>query len=172
MLRYMMMILLLAGACSVAGAQDYRLGPGDQVKIAVFGEADLSPEVRVDEAGRIAYPFLGTLRAAGLTTEQLRQRIFDGLKGDYLIDPKVSVSMAGYRPFYVNGAVRAPGDFAFEPGMTVRKALSLAGGTTDRASLKKIFLVQEGSTEANELRVELDQPIGPGDILTVKEAFF
>ncbi len=151
---------------------DYQLAPGDMVQIAVYGEDDLSPRIRVDEGGRIAYPFLGNLSVAGLTTEQLKQKIHDGLKGDYLIDPKVSVSISEYRPFYVGGAVNAPGNFSFEPGMTVRKALSLAGGTTDRASLKKIFVVRDGASESDRSKVGLDDALGPGDILTVEESFF
>lgn len=151
---------------------DYQLAPGDMVQIAVYGEDDLSPSIRVDEGGRISYPFLGNMSVSGLTTEQLRQVIHDGLKGDYLIDPKVSVSIAEYRPFYVGGAVNSPGNFSFEPGMTVRKALSLAGGTTDRASLKKIFVVRDGASETDRSKVTLDDPLGPGDILTVEESFF
>ncbi len=151
---------------------DYQLAPGDLVKISVYGEEDLSPQIRVDEAGRISFPFLGNLEVDGLTTEQVRQQIHDGLKGDYLIDPKVSVGIVEYRSFYVGGAVREPGDFSFEPGMTVRKALSLAGGATDRASLKKIFLVRDGAGESQRSRVSLDDPLGPGDILTVEESFF
>ena len=82
------------------------------------------------------------------------------------------MSVAVYRPFYVNGEVEEPGHFSYEPGMTVRKALSLAGGTTDRASLKKIYLVREGDTEAQRVRADVDSPVGPGDIVTVEESFF
>jgi len=151
---------------------DYQLPPGDQVQILVYGEEDLSPQSRVDETGRISYPFLGYLNVSGLTTEDLRQLIHDGLKGDYLIDPKVSVAMVEYRSFYVGGAVRAPGNFSYEPGMSVGKALSLAGGATDRASLKKIYLVRDGASESDRTRVSVDDPVGPGDIVTIEERFF
>ena len=170
--NYALLISLCLAVVSFPAQADYQLAPGDLVQIAVYGEEDLSPQIRVDEVGRISYPFLGYLNASGQTTEQLKQAIHDGLKGDYLIDPKVSVSVVEYRSFYVGGAVRAPGNFSYEPGMSVRKALSLAGGATDRASLKKIFLVRDGAVESDRARVSLDDPLGPGDILTVEESFF
>ena len=136
----LMMLALMMGVMPALAAAEYRLGPGDTVAISVFGEQDLSPQVRVNESGSIPFPFLGELQVVGLTTGQLRDLLMQGLKGDYLIDPTIAVSVAVYRPFYVNGEVEEPGHFSYEPGMTVRKALSLAGGTTDRASLKKIYL--------------------------------
>ncbi len=151
---------------------EHRIGAGDVVAIEVFGEQDLSPQVKVDDQGNISYPFLGQLKVAGLTTQQLQQTLYDGLKGDYLIDPKIVVSIATHRPFYVNGEVRNPGAFGYEPGMTVRKAISLAGGMTDRASSRKIFLVSESSADREPLRVDMDHPIGPGDTLTIQQSFF
>ncbi|MFK7955078.1 MAG: polysaccharide biosynthesis/export family protein [Lysobacterales bacterium] len=171
-MNFILIFVVCMAGLSLPAQADYLLAPGDLVQIAVYGENDLSPQIRVDEIGRISYPFLGYLRVGGLTTEQLKQAIHDGLKGDYLIDPKVSVSIVEYRSFYVGGAVREPGNFSYEPGMSVRKALSLAGGATDRASLKKIFLVRDGASESDRTRVSLDDPLGPGDILTVEESFF
>ncbi len=169
--------LIAFALCWMAGlaaqpVAEHRIGAGDLVAIEVFGETDLSPQIKVDDQGTISYPFLGEIRVAGLTTRELQQTIHDGLEGDYLIDPKVVVTIAEHRPFYVNGEVRNPGAFSYEPGMTVRKAISLAGGMTDRASSRKIFLVTESSPEDELLRVDLDHPIGPGDTLTIQQSFF
>lgn len=154
-------------------ASEYRIGPGDVVAIEVFGEQDLSPRVRVSESGTIPYPFLGDLQVRGLTTDELARRVLEGLKGPYLIDPQVSVSIAQYRPFYVNGQVRKPGGYAFEPGMTVRKAITLAGGMTERASTRKIFLQRENASQGEApLAVDLDDMVRPGDIITIEESFF
>lgn len=174
LMRHPVLIAALAAMLSfpVLAEAEYRLGPGDTVAIAVFGEDDLSPNLRVDETGRIPYPFLGELTVVGLTTNELRDLLMKGLRGDYLIDPKIAVSVAAYRPFYVNGQVREPGDFSYEPGMTVRKALSLAGGTTDRASLKKIYVVRDGTTEEERIKATLDTAVGPGDIVTIEDSFF
>jgi polysaccharide export outer membrane protein len=152
---------------------EYRIGAGDVLTIKVFGENDLSPRVKVDEKGKIPYPFLGDLQVAGLTTDELASTILNGLKGPYLIDPRVNVSIAEYRPFYIAGQVRKPGGYVYEPGLTVRKAITLAGGLTDRASTLKIFLQRDIGGEVSEpTAVSLDEAIKPGDIITVEESFF
>ena len=151
---------------------EHLIGAGDIVAINVFGEEDLSPKLKVDDRGTISYPFLGELKVAGLSTDELQRTIHDGLKGDYLIDPKVAVNIDEHRPFYINGEVRSPGAFSYQPGMTVRKAMSLAGGMTDRASSRKIFLVRENGAESERIRVDLDHPVGPGDTITIEQSFF
>lgn len=150
----------------------YRLGAGDQVRITVFGEPELSLLVRVGASGRISYPFLGELVVVGQSVAELERTIADGLRGDYLVDPKVFVSVEEYRPVYVNGAVQQPASFPYVPGLTVRKAISMAGGLTERASENKIFLIQEDDPSRTAMRVGLDAPVRPGDIITVKESFF
>jgi len=170
--------LFACGACfaqDVPSAVDknYRLGAGDHVDIAVFGEKDLSLVARIGDNGRISYPFLGEMLVAGLTLDALEKRVRDALAGDYLVDPKVTVSVTEYRPFFINGQVRNPGSYPFQPGMTVRKAVSLAGGLTERASERKITLIPESQKGAKKGRgVAMDDSVGPGDIITVEESFF
>jgi polysaccharide export outer membrane protein len=167
------LLVVFAAALGAEEPRDYRLGSGDAIKITVFGESDLSLEARVDEGGRIPYPFLGQLEVAGKTPKELERSLADALAGDYLVDPRVSVAVVAYRPFFVNGQVRDPGSYAFQPGMTVRKAVSLAGGFTERASESRIVLIAEGQRDRERgRRVSLDEAIGPGDILTVEESFF
>ena len=160
------------GSESTGGLEQYRLGAGDVVKILVFGEKDLSIETRVGDTGTISYPFLGELRISGLTPIELELLVTDGLKGPYLVDPKVTVSITEYRQIYVNGEVGAPGGYRFEPGLTVRKAVSIAGGFGERASKSKIFVIHEGDANAKPARVTLDDPVRPGDIITVEQSFF
>jgi polysaccharide biosynthesis/export protein VpsN len=153
----------------------YTLGPGDEVNIQVFGEEDLSQKLKIASNGRMNFPFLGELNAAGLTTADLEKRIADGLRGDFLIDPKVSVTITDYRPFFVNGQVKSPGSFPFQPGLTVRKALSLAGGLTERASEKRINIISEGDKQRGRSKgrpVRMEDVVAPGDIITVDESFF
>ena len=104
---------LFAGATAAAeGDLDaYRLGPGDQIIITVFGEDDLSMNFRLNDTGRLNYPFLGELEVEGLTVAELEQLITGGLKGPYLVNPDVTVSIGEYRPFFVHGEVRRPGGF-------------------------------------------------------------
>jgi len=181
---WLQMLLAIAWLPAALSAQDvaaapmqstYALGPGDEVSIQVFGEPDLSQRLKIAVNGRMNFPFLGELSVAGLTTGELEKRITDGLRGDFLVDPKVSVTITEYRPFFVNGQVKSPGSFPFQPGLTVRKALSLAGGLTERASEKRVTVISEndklkGSSKGRPVRME-DQ-VSPGDIVTVDESFF
>ena len=162
-----------------AGAQDrellskYRLGGGDVISINVLGEDDLKREkIRLTDAGTIQYPVLGEIRVLGLTMGDLVKNITDGLKGRYLVDPKVTVSIDEYRPFFINGEVYKPGGYPFVPGLSVLKAVSIAGGFKDRASKSKMFVIRDGAKSDKREKVEMDSSIFPGDILTVEESFF
>lgn len=159
-------------AAQGTGVSSYALGAGDQIAISVFGEEDLSMEIMLNDAGSFSYPFLGELMARGLTVSQLQQLIVDGLKGPYLIDPKVSVTINEYRRFFVNGEVKSPGGFPFEPGLTLRKAISIAGGFTDRASRSKFTIISDTDASGEPQRAELSAAVRPGDIITVEESFF
>jgi polysaccharide biosynthesis/export protein VpsN len=156
----------------VPDINEYQLGTGDKIRIQVYNEADLYLEARVNDSGIISYPFLGTLKVRGLTPVQIEDVITSRLKGDYLVNPKVSVDIIEYRQFYVNGEVQAPGGFPFQPGITVRKAISVAGGFKERASKEKIFIIREGSPDKKPAKVNLDDKVRPGDIITVEESFF
>jgi polysaccharide export outer membrane protein len=151
--------------------KEYRLGPGDAIGVNVFGENDLSVDTaNVGDGGVISLPLLGDLSVIGLTTSEIEERIVAQLKQGYLVNPKVSVAVKRYRPVYLNGQVKNSGSFDFEPGLTIRKAVSKAGGFTERANKKKIFVISEGRTKAK--RVTLDSLLRPGDIITVEESFF
>jgi protein involved in polysaccharide export with SLBB domain len=160
--------------CSLAAEtlSDYQLGSGDRIQIQVFDEADLSMEVRLSDAGTISYPFLGEVRVSGNTVSQLEAQIVGGLKGDYLVDPKVNVSVVEYRSFYINGEVEDPGGYPYQPGLTLRKAIALAGGFTERASKSKINVLSEGAVDGRQRQIGMDVTLKPGDIVTVEQSFF
>jgi polysaccharide biosynthesis/export protein VpsN len=161
-----------AKADSRAALPDYELGTGDMIRIQVYDEEDLYLESRVSDRGTISYPFLGELKVTGLTAKHLGEIIASKLKGDYLINPKVSVDIMEYREFYVNGEVEAPGGYPFQPGVTVRKAISIAGGFKERASKEKINVIHDDDPNGKPKPVGLDEFILPGDIITVEESFF
>ncbi|MCA3033625.1 MAG: SLBB domain-containing protein, partial [Rhodocyclaceae bacterium] len=73
---------------------------------------------------------------------------------------------------FVNGQVEKPGGYPYVPGLTVRKAISIAGGFKERASKEKINVIREDDVKGNATRIALDAPVQPGDILTVEESFF
>jgi polysaccharide biosynthesis/export protein VpsN len=171
------MWLALAGSIALAAENpslsSYRLGSGDMISIRVLGEDDLRRErVRLSDAGTISFPILGELKVLGITVGDLERMITNGLKGRYLVNPTVNVTIEEYRPFFINGQVTRPGGYPFIPGLTVRKAVSLAGGFRERASLEKIFVIRDNDPAQTPRKVNLNSPVNPGDILTVEESFF
>ena len=182
-LRSLIFLLLFAGATLAAaparaqitdGAlSNYRLGAGDVISIQVLGEDDLKRErIRLSDAATISYPILGEIRLMGKTVAELEVLIRDGLKGRYLLNPQVTVTMNEYRQFFINGQVERTGGFPYIPGLTVRKAVSLAGGFKERASKEKIFVIREDDPTQSPRRVDLNASVYPGDIITVEESFF
>ncbi|ALG67527.1 polysaccharide biosynthesis/export family protein [Beggiatoa leptomitoformis] len=154
----------------IADLSGYQLASGDQITITVFGEESLSGNYRLSDAGTVSYPLLGELQASGLTIGELEKLIATRLvEGKYLVTPKVTVSSMEYRKFFINGEVKTPGGYAFSPGLTILKAASLAGGFTERASRRKIYILREGN---KPIQAELHTYIQPGDIITVEESFF
>jgi len=156
-------------------AQDlnsYRLGSGDYIKISVYGEPDLGLETVLTDTGTINYPFLGTMKVVGLTVAELQHALTKGLQPDYLIAPEVHVDIKTYRHFYIYGEVKRPGGYEFQPGLTLRKAIALSGGLTPRASSTKMFLISEHDDNPDEVLIELDDSIQPGDIINIKQSFF
>ena len=163
--------LLLLGQAWAAAAEavdGYQLATGDKVRVTVYGEDDLTLETRISDRGTISYPLIGVLKVTGLTISGLEDLITRELKPDYLVNPRVSVSILEYRRIFVNGQVKSPGAFPYQPGMTVRHAISIAGGFTERASRSKINIVR-GS---NSQRVRESDSVRPGDTVTVEESFF
>ncbi len=151
----------------------YKLGVGDVISVQVVGEDDLKRErVRLSDAGTMSFPYLGEIRVRGLTVGELETLITTGLKGRYLLDPQVTVTIQEYRNFFVNGSVEKPGGYPYTPGLTVRKAISIAGGFKERASREKINVVREDDLKGIPQRIAIDAPVKPGDIITVEESFF
>lgn len=150
--------------------QSYLLNTGDTIRIDVYREDDLSTSVLLNKTGQFSYPYLGMISAQRKTTEQLATEIEKGLRGDYLITPEVNVSIEKYRNFYIGGEVRSPGGYAYQPGLTVKQAIVLAGGPTEWASSSRYKIQREGSTES--LRANEETPIKPGDTLSLEAGLF
>lgn len=158
---------------SNSALSSYRLGSGDLITIRVLGEDDLKREkIRLSDAGTISFPVLGEIEVKGLTVGALEQAITKGLKGRYLLDPQVTVTIEEYRNFYVNGEVEKPGGYPFSPGLTARKAISIAGGFKERAAREKVNIIRDDDPSQTPKRVDLDTPVQPGDIVTIDKSFF
>jgi len=151
----------------------YRLNSGDVISIRVFGEDDFSREkIRLTDAGTVSFPVLGEIPMLGHTVGEIEQLVTERLKGRYLVNPRVSVWIDEYRSFFVNGMVEKPGAYPFQPGLNVRKAVSIAGGLKERASVNKIFIVRDKDAAHQPVKVDLNVDVAPGDTITVEESFF
>ncbi len=172
---YPLLLAFLLLSCMNLLAQDldnYHLAPDDQISITVFGEPDLSLEkVRIATNGTISVPLIGQIKVTGLTALEVEKRVSALLADGYLKKPGVTVSIAEYRLFYITGEVRNPGGYGFRDGLTVHKAVTLAGGFSERADKGKITITHEGSTDVVK-RARLTDRIYPGDVIIVKESFF
>ena len=166
------LVVLGLGAGTANANDTHKLGPGDRIVISVFGEDDLSMEFRLNDTGTLSYPFLGELAIAGLSVVELEQLITRGLKGPYLVNPEVTVSIAEYRPFYIYGEVQKPGGIPFQPGLTLEKAIALGGGFTERAAKGKITVIRAADTSRVSRPIELKDPVSAGDVITVAQSFF
>lgn len=172
---FLFFFLVLSGGPAVPeenSMSNYKLGVGDQIKVTVYEEPELTLDFVLSDAGTISYPFLGEIKVKGMTVSQLEKLLVEQLKQGYLVSPKVNVRMLGYRQFFINGEVKSPGGFAFMPGLTVQKAIALAGGLTERASRNSFSIVHDDDPSHTPQEAELNTPIRPGDILLVEESFF
>ena len=163
--------LLFTFSAEAAASNGYRLGSGDRIKVIVFGEEELSGELEVDSTGSVAMPLIGTVRASGRTVRQMENNIADKLRGDYLINPKVSIEVLNYRPFYIIGEVKTPGEYPYRAGMTVINAVGIAGGFTFRADEEDIT-ISRGGSNADPRKARRGTVVRPGDVVRVKERFF
>lgn len=150
---------------------DYRLGSGDKLRVMVFGEDDLSGEFDVTGAGKVSLPLIGQVQAAGKTLDEFEGEIRDKLKQGYLTNPKVSVEVLNYRPFYIIGEVDKPGQYPYTNGMNVLNAVAVAGGFTYRAEQDEVYITRDGEKEK---AYATDQAVKvlPGDIVRIPERFF
>ncbi len=166
-------ILLLPSLLSLAYAQNYKLGSGDIISIRVYNEPSLTfDNILLTDDGTIIFPFLGIVSAQGKTISELRNQITSGLKAGYLKTPYVTVNLKKYRDFYVSGAVTHPGNYQFQPGMTLRKALAIAGGLDKRASDTKIFVIKGNDSAKKEQIITMESSVNPGDTIIAREGFF
>ena len=158
---------------SAGGGADesaYRLGPSDVIIVTVHNHADLSGNFQLDGSGLISVPLIGQVEAAGLTAAELEARITDLLQPDYLVNPRVTVRVQNYRPYYLIGEVNKTGAFNYVQGMTFMTAIAIAGGYTYRAK-KDVVFVQRGEAD-EEVEMDVDERVQPGDIIRVAERLF
>jgi protein involved in polysaccharide export with SLBB domain len=165
-------LLAFVSIADAAEDKEYRLGAGDRVNVIVYGHKDLSGEFEVDSTGRLSLPLIQVVRAAGLTEQELEEAITRKLKPDYLLNPRVSVDILTYRPFYILGEVKKPGSYPYESGMTIVNAVALGGGYTYRAKKEGVTIIRASDPDRKKIPANHGTKIFPGDIIEVPERFF
>ncbi|HDY7659357.1 TPA: polysaccharide biosynthesis/export family protein [Vibrio vulnificus] len=154
-----------------ASLDDYHLGTGDKIEIIVYGEDDLSMKLKIGKAGLVNFPYIGEVKLTGRTPSEIETEIENRLRGDYLLNPMVTVNLESFRLFYISGEVEQPNGYEYQPRLTVEQAIAMAGGFTDRAD-KGDINIRSGSTLELIEDVELTHPVNPGDTVIVEQSFF
>jgi polysaccharide export outer membrane protein len=153
---------------------EYRLAPGDKVRVSVYGEDTLTGEYAVNSSGLLSFPLVGSIKASDETVESLQANLTKALADGYLVDPKVNIQILTFRPFFILGEVNRPGNYPAATGMTLEQAVASAGGFTYRANTKKVYF--KGATETQERLVNLKESgtviIRAGDTVRVAERHF
>ena len=157
-------------ASAVTGS--YRLGAGDKIRLITYGEESLSGDFEVSGAGTIALPLIGEIKAMGLTPSELQASISNALRGGYLKDPRVSVEVSTFRPFYILGEVNKPGEYPYASGLTVMNAVAMANGFTYRANTRKVIVRHGEESSDKEYPLNSSIPVAPGDTIRIKERLF
>ncbi|HHV55033.1 MAG TPA: hypothetical protein GXX55_06275, partial [Firmicutes bacterium] len=162
---------------SMAG-EEYRLGPGDVIRVVVYGQPDLTTDLLVGPDGTVGYPLLGKLAVSSKTTSEVAGEIRQGLTR-YVKEPQVTVAVVRYRTLRVQvlGEVRAPGQYELPLGARLMDAIGLAGGWTRQAAIRQVMLVRRGTTSRIDLEklsatgeLSLNVPLEDGDLINVPVA--
>jgi len=161
-----------APAPATTNSAGYRLGARDQIRVSVFNQADLTGDYVLDGDGRISMPLIGVVQAGGLTPTELAEHISSLLKPDYLINPRVSVEVSNYRPYFLVGEVQSTGSFPYVEGITYLTAIAMAGGYSYRAKKDIVYVTRAGEEGTEELKLDVNEKVKPGDIIRVAERFF
>lgn len=183
LIKLVFLTALLVGGAVVVRAQDattagnagtlrYQLGSGDQIRVTVYGEEDLSGEFELDGEGTISMPLIGAVALINRSLSDAESLITAQLADGFLVNPRVSIEVLNYRPFYILGEVQDPGSYPYVAGMTVLNAVALASGFTYRASESKIEVTRRIDGVEQKMRIELTAAVLPGDIIRVPERFF
>jgi polysaccharide export outer membrane protein len=161
-----------AYAAAPAFAQPYTLDTGDRLRISVFGQEGVSNSYFVDAGGYVNIALVGPVAARGLTPPSLAQAVAARLREGYIREPHVSVEVEAYRPFYILGEVNAPGQYPYQPGISVETAIAIAGGYSPRADKRNAMLTRSMNGAPIKSKVPLQTPLRPGDTINVAERWF
>ncbi|WP_112383671.1 polysaccharide biosynthesis/export family protein [Sphingomonas carotinifaciens] len=159
-------------ATPVSAGNDYTLGVADKVRVIIFDEPSLSGEFFVNANGRLSLPLIGDVDAAGVNTTSLAATIQEKLADGYLRQPRVSIDVLTFRPYYILGEVNKPGEYPYSSGLTVLNAVATAEGFTYRASKKSVVIKHAGESTEEKVDLSPDLRVRPGDTIRIRERLF
>lgn len=148
-----------------------RLKPSEKIRVTVYGEDRLSGEYEIDPAGYVSLPLAGTFKAAGLTNAEFEHELAKKFSVE-LRGPKVTVQVTGFKPIYIYGEVSRPGEYPYKGGLNVLSAITVAGGTTYRASRSVALIQHVGEPAFREYPLSPAVPVLPGDLIRVPMRYF
>ena len=163
----------LQGPQAVADSDGpYLLDTGDRLRIFVYGQPNLSRLYTVDHGGWVTVPLIGNVKARGRTTTELEHSVRAKLGTQYVKDPQVTIDIQQNRPFFILGEVRTAGQYPYVSGMTIKSAVAIAGGFSERANERKAQITRRINGLVEKLDVPDDYVVQPGDTVYVYERFF
>jgi protein involved in polysaccharide export with SLBB domain len=154
-------------------AANYRLGPGDHIRLTVFNQPSLSSDFTVDGAGNVSLPLIGPQKAADKTTTQLEQSVAAEFVGrNFLVNPSVAIQVIDFRPYYILGEINSPGSYPYIANLTVTKAVAAAKGYAYRANTHRVFIQRSGESKESLYELTPGTAVLPGDTIRIPERIF
>jgi protein involved in polysaccharide export with SLBB domain len=158
---------------TIAAAVDSpRLQAGEKIRVTVYGEASLSGDYPIDASGFVSLPLAGAIKAEGLTRSELESQLAERFRSQYLRNPKVTVSVVEYLPFYIIGEIQRPGVYPYNSGLNILRAIAVAGGTTYRANKATVEIQHTGESEMRSYPMGASIPVLPGDLIRIAQRYF
>jgi len=179
---YFLFIILLSIFSYGSNSDDYKMQPGDVLKITVLNEEELSRELRVSSDGNINVPLLGEVNIYNQTSFEITRKLTK-LFNEYLVNPQVTIFIVTFAKVFISGEVKKPGAYELSKHLTIIEAITIAGGFSEHANKKKIKLIRkiDGIKETqiidissfiNKSNIEdEDVLLRPGDLVVVPESF-
>ena len=131
----------------VSSSRPYLIGPFDKLHIDVFGIEEMQRDVQIDASGRLSFPLIGVVEAAGLTPDELAEVVRERLQGQYVRDPQVTVNLVETvsQVVTVDGQVGKPGVYPVVGQMTLMRAVATAGGAGEYAKLSDVVVFRKAN---------------------------
>jgi len=173
---FLIVVVMIATPLCPLNAQSFKVGKGDLLSIKVYGEEDLSMNVRVSADGTIKMPFIGIVKVSGMTSEGISEHLMNRyVEEEYLVNPQINVFIEEYRSRKANilGQVQEPGQYEIDGDTSLMILVTMASGFTRRAYKKSAQIIRLVDGEKQIIEdVDMGERVIPGDIVVIQESFF